>query len=192
MNLLIKYSGPGGETVDERSLLLLGLLLVQSQHGYQLNEFIERNLSRVTDMKKSTAYATLDRLCDAGFVDKHMEQEGNRPPRKVYAMTSAGKQHFYDMLRENLSHADQMNFASDIGMMFLDHLSRKEVLKLLESRLHQLQTQVDAYASAPKHRYGLGVDFAIEHHLVHLRADVTWLHSIIHRIKEDESDDGIE
>ena len=30
--------------MDERALLLLGILRGQSQHGYQINEFIERNL----------------------------------------------------------------------------------------------------------------------------------------------------
>lgn len=46
-------------SLKHRSLILLGLLMGQSQHGYQINEFIEKNLSVVTDMKKSTAYATL-------------------------------------------------------------------------------------------------------------------------------------
>jgi DNA-binding PadR family transcriptional regulator len=51
--------------MDERALLLLGVLRVQSQHGYQINEFIERTLGRVTDMKKPTAYAILERLSAA-------------------------------------------------------------------------------------------------------------------------------
>lgn len=52
--------------MDERALLLLGMHMVHSQHDYQINEFIEMNLSRVTNLKKSTACATLDRLADAG------------------------------------------------------------------------------------------------------------------------------
>ncbi|HYB01600.1 MAG TPA: hypothetical protein VED37_15385 [Ktedonobacteraceae bacterium] len=43
--------------MDERMLLLLGLLKAQSQHGYQINEFIEHNLKRMIDMKRSTAYS---------------------------------------------------------------------------------------------------------------------------------------
>ncbi|UZM97849.1 hypothetical protein OL548_23235 [Lysinibacillus sp. MHQ-1] len=46
--------------MEHRSLILLGLLMGQSQHGYQINEFIERNLSTVTDMKKA------NRLCYSG------------------------------------------------------------------------------------------------------------------------------
>src|SRR5690606_5170873 len=82
----IKPSGPipinqRGGVMDERELLLLGLLRAQSQHGYQINEFIEKNLRRVTDMKKATAYAILDRLARDGHAVTHREQEGNRPPR---------------------------------------------------------------------------------------------------------------
>ena len=171
--------------MDERALLLLGLLMAQSQHGYQINEFIERNLSRVTDMKKSTAYATLDRLCEAGFVDVHSEQEGNRPPRKVYAITTTGQVRFLELLRLNLSQTDRMNFASDIGMMFLDHLPHQESLELLRERLGLLKAQVDVLQMAPQHGFGFGVDFAVEHHLVHLKADYEWLSSVIHRLDQE-------
>ena len=76
--------------MEQRSLILLGLLMGQSQHGYQINEFIERNLSTVTDMKKPTAYATLDKLSQNGYIDIQLEQEGNRPTRKVYSINDSG------------------------------------------------------------------------------------------------------
>ncbi|GAF07814.1 PadR family transcriptional regulator [Paenibacillus pini] len=61
--------------MDERELLVLGLLMAQSQHGYQINDFIERNLGQVSDMKKATAYSILKRLDKAGYVDVSVEQE---------------------------------------------------------------------------------------------------------------------
>ena len=76
---------------DDRSLLLLGVLMGQDQHGYQINEFIERALCRVTTMKKPTAYALLERLAARGYISVHREQSGNRPPRKVYSITPAGQ-----------------------------------------------------------------------------------------------------
>lgn len=162
--------------------------MAQSQHGYQINEFIEKNLSRVTDMKKPTAYATLERLADSGYVERRAEQAGNRPVRKVYSITPKGSTYFFDLLRENLAAVDQLNFASDIGMMFLDHLPPSESLPLLEHRLAQLETQIAIYQSAPAHGFGFGVDFAMEHHRVHLEADHTWLHSVIERIRIQHTD----
>jgi DNA-binding PadR family transcriptional regulator len=170
--------------VDERELLLLGILNVQSQHGYQINEFIERNLSRVTDMKKPTAYALLERLSQAGFVEVRSEQEGKRPPRKVYSITPAGERVFIRLLRENLARAERMTFAGDVGLMFLDHLPREEVLDLLDQRLTHLREQISTYEQAPRHEHGLGVDLALEHNLVLLRAEQVWLTATIQRLQE--------
>ncbi|QSO47377.1 PadR family transcriptional regulator [Alicyclobacillus mengziensis] len=176
--------------MDERALLLLGILMVHSQHGYQMNEFIEINLSRVTDMKKSTAYATLDRLADAGYVDVHAEQAGKRPIRKVYAITDKGRDHFLKLLRENLAEADEMKFSSDIGMMFLDHIPFEESLPLLEDRLQKLKTQIQIHESAPQHGFGFGVDLAMEHHLVHLKADYDWLMVAMQRLRASHADEN--
>jgi DNA-binding PadR family transcriptional regulator len=169
--------------VDERELLLLGILSVQSQHGYQINEFIERNLSRVTDMKKPTAYALLERLGQAGYVEVRSQQEGKRPPRKVYSITSAGKQLFLDLLRDNLAHAERMTFAGDVGLMFLDHLPREEALDLLRLRLKRLGEQISVYEQSPRHEHSLGVDLAMQHILVLLRAEQGWLAATIERLQ---------
>jgi DNA-binding PadR family transcriptional regulator len=159
------------------------MLSFQSQHGYLLNEFIERNLSRVTDMKKPTAYALLERLSQAGYVEVRSEQEGKRPPRKVYSITPSGEHMFIDLLRENLARAEHMTFAGDVGLMFLDHLPREESLDLLRQRLKQLNEQISAHEQAPKHEHGLGVDLALEHLLVLLRAEQTWLTFTIQRLQ---------
>src|SRR5690348_16026955 len=118
--------------MDDRALLLLGLLRMQDLHGYQLNEFIERNLGLVTEMKKATAYAILDRLREAGYIRMSVEQKGNRPLRQVYSITPAGEAHFLYLLRENLSRADRTTFAGDIGLMFFDQLPRNEAIKHLK------------------------------------------------------------
>ena len=78
--------------MDERNLLLLGLLMAQSRHGYSINEFIERNLGRVSGMKRATAYSLLEKLERRGFVRMDVETAGSYPPRKVYSITPAGRE----------------------------------------------------------------------------------------------------
>jgi|SRR5579859_1316669 len=168
--------------MDEQELLLLGLLTVQSQHGYQLNEFIERNLSHLTEMKKPTAYAILERLSKAGYVQVHTEQEGKRPPRKVYSLTIAGELLFQALLRENLARRERMNFPGDVGLMFLDALPRAEVIDLLTQRFQRLNDLISAHEQAPRHAHGIGVDLTLEHVLIHLRADREWLASVLARL----------
>ncbi|HEX6799578.1 MAG TPA: helix-turn-helix transcriptional regulator [Ktedonobacterales bacterium] len=170
--------------MDERALLLLGILRAQSQHAYQINEFIERTLGRVADMKKPTAYALLDRLAQAGHVAVRTEQEGNRPPRKVYTISASGERLFFELLRANLETLDRLGGAGDIGMMFLDSLPPAEALALLEHRRAQLDEQIAAYERAPKHEHGVGVDLALDRQLTLLRADLAWLDGVIARLRQ--------
>lgn len=178
--------------MDERTLLLLGMLRIESQHGYQLNEFIEHNLGRVTDMKKPTAYALLDRLEQAGAISSRLEQEGNRPPRKVYTITEQGRQLFLRLLSETLASAEPYVIAGDVGLMFLDALPLEEALKLLEQRLQTVRAQVAEIEHVPAHHMGQGIDLVIEHQAALLRADEAWLTRLIARLQAQPAQEAQE
>lgn len=168
--------------MKQRSLILLGLLMSQSQHGYQINEFIERNLSAVTDMKKSTAYATLDRLSQNGYIDITLEQEGNRPTRKVYSINDKGKQYFYQLLLKNLSSAESVNYKGDIGLMFMDFLPIEKTLPALEERLNNSNKLLETLKQTPSHGVRSGVNLAVEHKIFMLEAEVTFLERTIKKL----------
>lgn len=170
--------------MDERTLLLLGILKVQSQHGYQINEFIEHNLGRVTGMKKPTAYALLERLSQEGYVTMHMEQGSNGPPRKVYAITTAGEGLFLTLLRASLAEPDHIAPLGDIALMFLDHVSRAEGIQLLRQRLAKLDVEIARYEQAPPHEHGVGVDLALERDLCLLQTDRAWLTETLRRLQQ--------
>ena len=168
--------------MEHRSLILLGLLMGQSQHGYQINEFIERNLSTVTDMKKPTAYATLDKLNQNGFIDIQLEQEGNRPTRKVYSINEKGKKYFYELLLDNLSSAESVNYQGDIGIMFIDFLPMDQAVPALKERLKKNNTLIKTFKQTPTHGIRNGVNLAVEHKITMLEAEITFLEKTIHTI----------
>src|SRR5689334_24991696 len=107
----------------DRELLLLGLLRRAHMHGYQLHEFIERDLATCTDLKKPTAYFLLDKMTRLGWITQREEREGNRPARRVYQVTAAGEAQFQQLLRENLSGSATTRFTGDIGLIFADTLA---------------------------------------------------------------------
>jgi DNA-binding PadR family transcriptional regulator len=168
--------------VDHNALLLLGLLRTQSQHGYQLFDFIERNLSRFTNLKKPTAYAMLDRFHKDGLVDVRIEQEGNRPPRKVFELTPTGQARFLELLERTLSNVAVQNTTGDVGLMFLDQLEPSQQRECLEARLTELQARVETLESVPEHAHSTSVNHAIEHQLTLLRADRDWHAQLIARL----------
>jgi DNA-binding PadR family transcriptional regulator len=172
---------------DERALLLLGVLTTQRQHGYQINDFIENRLCRVADIKKATAYAQLDRLHATGMVDIAVEQVGNRPPRKVYTITDAGRALFHDLLAANLATVEAPTYAGDIGLMFINHLPRAEAIAALKERLAQLDALIADQPMPPPHGGKLNLDLAVDHVLALRRADRDWLAGAIARLETEES-----
>jgi DNA-binding PadR family transcriptional regulator len=168
-----------GDPMD-RQLLLLGLLRVQEMHGYQLNEFIDSQMYFCVDLKRSTAYYVLDKLCRDGYVTEEIEREGNRPERKVYRISASGEAYFQQLLRENLARYEPPTYAHDIGATFIDHIAPDEQLALLEQRHAALLThraRLEALRSELPESHRLVVD----HHLLHLDAEQHWNEQLIAR-----------
>ncbi len=172
--------------MDYRSLLLLGLLMSQSQHGYQIHDFIEKNLTFITNMKRATAYSLLDKLSKDGFIDVNVEYEGNRPPRKVYSINEKGSRHFHQLLLQNLSASDAHFYNGDIGLMFLDHLPADETIAALEKRKLKTKHKYEQLQLAPIHKKSSGVNFAFEHKKRMLEAELSFLTETIAVLKQDE------
>lgn len=167
----------------ERKLLLLGLLRRQGMHGYRLNEFIERNLSLYTDLKRPTAYYLLDQMVRDGWLTAQIEQEGQRPPRRVYRLTPLGEEAFRRLLREALAAYRPPTFPGDIALGFLDELPKEEAIQLLEARKQGLQERLENLLRVPPHPGSL--QWLFEHQIHHLRSELEWLETLILRLKEE-------
>ncbi|MCE7984422.1 MAG: PadR family transcriptional regulator [Caldilinea sp. CFX5] len=164
----------------ERELLLLGLLRQEEMHGYRLAEFIERDLTTCTDLKKSTAYFLLDKMAKQGWITQSQAQEGNRPPRRVYRITAAGEAQFQRLLRENLASHLPTYFASDVGLAFLDTLAPAEAVALLHQRRSALEEDLAAARAVPQHSGSW--QLLVEHRRVYLEAELRWLDEVLGRL----------
>lgn len=178
--------------MDERHLLLLGLLMAQSQHGYSINEFIEKNLGRVSGMKRATAYALLEKLERNGLVQMDTETVGNYPPRKVYSITTAGREAFFDLLQELLVDTDERSSAADIAMMFLDWLERDRVTAFLRERAGKLEALAAQLRATPRHKDAPAVDYAVERKVALLQAEADWILKLISRLEDTQHSDRLD
>lgn len=177
--------------MDERHLLLLGLLMAQNQHGYSINEFIEKNLGRVSGMKRATAYALLERLERRGLVRMETETAGNYPPRKVYSITPAGREAFFDLLQELLVDVDEHASAMDIALMFVDWMERDRLTGLLRERASKLESLAAEITAAPSHKEAPGVDFAFQRKIALLQAEQEWILELISRLEDPKFRDRL-
>lgn len=164
----------------DRKLLLLGLLRTQEMHGYQINDFIDAFLTVCVDVKKPTAYYLLNKMHADGWVAVQEQQEGNRPVRRIYSITSEGESAFQKLLRKNLGSYSSIQFASDIGLAFMDTFSKEERDSLLAQRREDIVQQLAVVEAIPEHPGNF--QWMIEHQVRHLRTELEWLDEIIARL----------
>ncbi len=162
---------------DPRELLLLGLLRRQDMHGYQLNEFLLGELSTCADIKKPTAYYLLRKMAAQGWVSESIEQEGNRPPRRIYQVTPQGEQAFQRLLRETLPVYRPTYFEGDLPLAYLDELPLEEARALLAKRRAQLLQAHEKLQQAPPHAGS--IQWLIEHQRRHVELEIQLLNDIL-------------
>lgn len=165
----------------EKKLLLLGLLRMQEMHGYQLNELIDSHLGTSVHLKKPTAYRLLNKMTDDGWITFREEREGNRPPRRVYAITSQGEAAFQQLLRESLADYKPADFVGSIGLLFLNAVPVEETASLLQSRRAIVEDLLQQIQTHEGHHEGF--QLVLEHQKRHLATELEWLDEVIARIE---------
>ena len=170
----------------ERKLLILGLLRGHEMHGYQLNEFIDSHLGASVHLKKPTAYRLLNNMAEDGWVTYREEQEGNRPPRRVCAITPQGEAAFQQLLRESLSDYKPVDFPGSIGLLFLDALPVEEALSLLQKRRAIVESMLQMAHTHEVHHESY--QLLLLHQTRHLSTELEWLDEVIARLKSGSQD----
>lgn len=81
-------------------LSLLGFLLKEPQHGYQLHQMISdrAGLGLIWNIKQSQLYALLSKLEMNEYVISNLQNQDPHPPRKMFALTDTGRGIFFDWL----------------------------------------------------------------------------------------------
>lgn len=169
--------------MNQNRLLLLGMLLVQNRHGYELLDAVEKQLAAFSQLKKATAYYELNRMEAEGLVLSHKEEQEGRPPRRVFTVTPRGKEAFFQMLRDALARPDVGATAGDIGLMFLDWLPAEEAVALLARRVELLRATLEACRTIPSHPPGSAVHLTLAHLKARLEFEIQWHESLIETLQ---------
>jgi DNA-binding PadR family transcriptional regulator len=81
--------------------VLLALLAKQASHAYQVRALLQLVLGPLADaLKEGQVYVTLNRLERAGLVSAERVGQADRPERKVYALTGAGRDRVTEWLAD--------------------------------------------------------------------------------------------
>jgi DNA-binding PadR family transcriptional regulator len=106
--------------------------------GYEVKQFFDSSVQHFWNAELSQIYPTLKALEENGWVEMHVEQQQNRPNRKVYEITEGGHEEFARWVRSPQSPAD-MRDPFLIKVFFGAELPIEDILVLLRRQKEEEQ-----------------------------------------------------
>jgi len=114
---------------------ILGFLNVMPMTGYDLKtRAFDRTVAHFWSAVQQQIYRELERMEQAGWVTCSVELQTDRPPRKVYHITDAGRAALAAWLRQPLPLV-QHREAFLIQVFFAAQLRNDEIIALMEGQL---------------------------------------------------------
>lgn len=172
---------------------ILGFLNYHSYTGYDLKKIFDTSIRHFWPADQSQIYRTLARLTELGFAEMEKVPQTDRPDRKVYHITEAGRA----ALREWIAGPppmDEPRSAPLIQVFFAGQLSDEEILAKFEgfaaimreilARYDQVPAQIGPYqqeiASPREHFFWM---LTLDNGMRNMRANLEWAENIIAQIK---------
>lgn len=158
--------------------LLLALLAHEPTHGYDLLQTYDQLFSAVLPpLNAGQIYTTLARLSRDGLVqDTSVEQE-NKPAKRIYKLTEAGRKALMAWFNQPLSSPRiKDNFYLKLMSARMSGLMEPGQL-ITEQRNRYLQTihDLNVLALQPEVNQNKSKLVLIQGAILHLRADIEWL-----------------
>lgn len=125
--------------------VLLGLLMSEPKHGYELHQEFSQDLGRVWEIGLSQLYAQLKLLEDAGLLTAQTEPQPNRPPRKVYHLTAEGREVFLDWVHQPSPYLRHIRVEFLARLYFYQQLTLPGLEQLVAEQKAVCQAQVERF-----------------------------------------------
>ena len=156
--------------------VVLALLAKEPSHGYELRARIERALGPLAaGFNAGQMYVTLGRLEQAGMVTSTREAAADRPERRTYELTAAGRERVEEWLTDvTWPRPDLTNFHLKLVVAAAGRLA--DPVEVIASQRRELVRRLrDAQRAALAETPGSDASLLLEGVVLRIGADLTWL-----------------
>lgn len=168
---------------------ILGLLAQHPRHGYELRSAFSAVIGgdENWDVKPAQIYTTLERLEEAGLIERTSDMgEGDQPERRIYAITAQGNQVLHEWFAAGVQPEHQRDevFVKLMTALVSGQADTGRIVQIqratLYQELHTATSMRDSYDPLTEMAQILLLDKAI----MHLEADLRWLDFAEVRLEE--------
>lgn len=178
---------------------ILGFLNYHPHCGYELKKIFDYSVRHFWAADQSQIYRTLNRLVERGWAEVEIQHQEDRPDRKVYSITEAGRAELLRWL-SGPPPLDPPRSAPLIQVFFSGALTNEQILTQFEGYAAIMRSVLRQYEQIPpgmgefmesvpsprEHFFWL---LTLENGIANMRANLAWAESVIERIRKGEVPD---
>ncbi len=167
---------------------ILGLLAEQPMSGYDIKLFLKSLDWLIASPSFGSVYPTLHALLDDALVTVNVvqNQHNDKPARKIYTVTEAGRQYLRAWIKEPIE-SDVSLKTFLMRLMLAGSLSQDELSAYLQKRRAQVEFHLEALEKAAKgcdETVGLGQRLAFDFGLVAAMTEIDWLTQTLENLSQ--------
>jgi PadR family transcriptional regulator, phenolic acid-responsive transcriptional regulator len=121
---------------------ILGLLHYQNMHGYRIKRHIERHFGHMWSINYGQIYPNLKRMEDEGLVTKKEEARSGTPSRKLYSVTTAGREAFARWLASEPRGTMLLRDPFLLRFVFFGFGSKERALDQVDEQIRSYEAQL--------------------------------------------------
>jgi len=167
-------------------LFILGLLTRQPMSGYDVKRFL-KSLSWLIDSPSfGSLYPALHALLEDGLVTVQVVPRRDKPPRKIYNITEAGRQVLQEWIDRPVDSGASLK-AFVMRLMLASNLSQDGLVVHLQQRQAQVtahQLALEQTSKAMDESMDLGERLALDYGLAVATAELAWLDRTLDRLSQ--------
>lgn len=171
-------------------LIVLGMLIEEPMHVYRMQKLIkERGKDKVVNVRQRTSlHQVIDRLTTHGLVaqsGQDRDESENYPGRRVYSITTAGRQAAIDWLTDMVTDLPDEFPQFPAALSVLTMVSPETAAKLIAARIDTLEKTVRE-ARSEDARFDVPRVYLLEdeYRTRGLEAEASWLSEVLHDIQD--------
>ena len=165
---------------------ILGLLARQPMSGYDIKRFL-KSLSWLMDSPSfGSLYPALHALLAAGLATVEVIPRHDKPPRKIYTITKAGKQALREWMDQPIASGVSLK-AFLMRLILASNLSHAGLITHLQQRHAQVashQLALQQTTESMEEGLDLGDRLALDYGLAVAAAELAWLDRVLARLSE--------
>lgn len=174
---------------------ILGFLSYRSFSGYELKRIFDSSVKHFWSADQSQIYRTLARLTEKGFTQIEVVTQTDRPDRKMYHITSDGREELKRWLAGpfpmEASHSGPL-----VQVFFMGKLSNQEALTKFEEAAAMFRQVLQMYEAVPANteefvkivgsaREAYYWYSTLQMGILTTRASLTWVENVIDDLKNN-------